>query len=157
MPRMGASKDSLEGSKPLPIGFYDFRLDGFNPKPSKDKGSVNFNPTMKVINNANGLNDNRIFLNLNQKAGWIQKDFVHALGFQMEVIGEEAYIPGEWTPDPTAPDDVTKMKYNGPLLGRTGRCEVGLRKDDKGKDQSYVKQLVCKVPGCQEKHSTDLK
>jgi hypothetical protein len=157
MPRMGVSKDKLEGRKPLPSGFYEFRCDGFKPKASKDKNSTNFNPQLKVINNAQGLNDEFIFFNLNSNAGWIMKDFVHCLGLQMEVDGDQAFMPGNFKEDPNDSENVEKYKYEGPMVGRTGRVEIGVRKDDKNKDQSYVKQLLCKVPGCVEKHSTDLK
>lgn len=154
--RMGVPKDSLEGTKPLPIGDYTFRVDGFKPKASKDKNSTNLNPTLKIINNANGLNDERIFFNCNTNAGWIQKDFVHAIGLQMEIEGDTAYLPGSFIPDPNSPDDVTKLRYEGPMLGRTGRCVIAMRKDDKGRDQSFIKMFYCAVAGCTEKHSAEL-
>ncbi len=154
--RMGVPKDSLEGMPPMPVGEYTFRVDGFKPKASKDKQSTNLNPTLKVINNANGLNDRIIFFNCNTNAGWIQKDFVHSLGLQMEVEGDTAYLPGAFIPDANDQDNVTKLKYEGPMLGRTGRCSVSVRKDDKNRDQSFIKAFHCAVQGCQEKHSTEL-
>lgn len=156
MRRMGVSKDSLEGQRPLPAGFVDFRVDGFKPKRSKDKQSVNFNPQLKVINHPT-LNDSRVFFNLNSNAGWIMKDFVHSLGLQMEEDGDQAFMPGSWQEDQADVDNPEKYTYTGPMLGRTGRCEIGVRKDDKNRDQSYVRQFLCAIPGCQEKHSTDLK
>ena len=157
MPRMGVSKDSLEGVKVIPAGFYDFRLDGFRPKKAKKGDTTNFNPVAKVINNANGLNDTPLFISLNSSAGWIQKDFVHALGLTMDVEGDLAFMPGNWIPDGTDAENVEKFKYEGPMVGRTGRLEYGIRKDDKGRDQNFVKQFMCAVQGCNEKHSTDLK
>lgn len=158
MPKMGTSTQSLEGSKPLPAGPVDFRVDGFKPKKSKKGDSINLNPVMKVINNPNvDLNDSRIFFNCNTSAGWIMKDFAHALGMELEVVGEDANLPGEFQEDKADPENVEKYTYVGPLLGRQGRLEIGVRKDDKNKDQSYVKQFYCKVPNCLEKHSTDLK
>lgn len=156
MARMGVSTESLEGQKAFEPGFYDFRLDGFKPKKAKSGDSTNFNPDMRVINHAT-RNDDKIFFNLNSAAGWIQKDFVHCLGLQMEIDGDMAFMPGDWQPDPQEPNNVSKYTYSGPMVGRTGRVEIAVRKDQKGKDQSYVKQLLCQVPGCQEKHSTDLK
>lgn len=158
MPKMGASKQSLEGGKPLPAGIVEFRVDDFKPKTSKKGDSVNLNPTMKVINNPNvDLNDQRIFFNCNTSAGWIMLAFAHSLGLQLEEAGDSANLPGDFVPDQQDPENVEKMKYQGPILGRTGRLEIGVRKDDKNKDQSYVKQFFCKVANCQEKHPDDLK
>jgi hypothetical protein len=151
MARMGVSKDSLEGVKVIAAGFYDFRLDGFAPKKAKKGDTTNFNPRAKIINNANGLNDTPLFISLNSSAGWIQKDFVHSLGLTMDIEGEMAFMPGDWGPDPDNP------KYEGPMVGRTGRLEYAIRKDDKNRDQNYVKSFICAVQGCQDKHSTDLK
>jgi hypothetical protein len=158
MAKMGVSKQSLEGKPPIPAGMYDFRLDGFKPKVAKKGDSINLNPILKIINNPNGQNDNTIFFNLNNQAGWIFKDFAHAMGFELVPNTEGGGdLPGDFVPDPSDPENVEKYKYQGPMLGRNGRCEVGVRKDDKNKDQSYIKAFFCSVPGCLEKHSTDLK
>lgn len=157
MPKMGTSTQSLEGGKPLPPGFVEFRVDGFKPKTSKKGDSVNLNPTMKIINNPNvDLNDQRIFFNCNTAAGWIMLAFAHSLGLELEVDGDQANLPGNFVPDPNDTENVEKMKYEGPILGRTGRLEIALRKTDQNKDQSYVKQFFCKVQGCQEKHPDNL-
>ncbi len=157
MPRMGVSKASLEPRPPLPAGQYFFRVDGFKPAPSSKGDTTNFNPIMKVVNNPNGLNDRDIYFNLNSAAGWILKDFVHSLGLAMEIEGDDAFIPGKFLEDPADPANVKKYRYEGPIIGKIGRCEVAIRKSNKGNDQSYVRALFCSIQGCLEKHSTDLK
>lgn len=156
MAKMGVSKDALEGKPPLPAGVYDFRVDGFKPKFSKDKNSTNLNPVLKVINNPNGLNDSNIFFSLNTNAGFIFPDFVHSLGLQMDQDGEEFNLPGDWIPDPGEPTNQEKYKYQGPMVGRTGRLEI-VASSYNGKVQGKVKQFFCAIPGCTHKHQTELK
>lgn len=153
-PRMGVSTESLKGQPPLPVGIYHFRLDGFKPKKSKAGTSTNFNPVLKVINHPS-LNDRDIFCNLNTGAGFIQLALVHALGLQMEVEGDTAYMPGKFIEDPGDPDNVEKWRYEGPLLGRTGRLEVW-ETTYENKKQSKIKQFFCAHAGCTEKHPTEL-
>ena len=84
--------------------------------------------------------------------------FSHSIGLELEVTSDEANLPGDFVPDQADPQNVEKMRYQGPILGRTGKLEMATRKDDKGRDQSYVKQFFCKIgPTCQVKHPTDLK
>ena len=157
MPRIGAPTDSLEGRKAIPSGDYDIRLDGFKPARSKDKQSTNLNPQMKVINNGSGFNDTPVYTPLNEKAGWIMKDFSHAFGFKMEIVGDSAFIPGDFVPDASDAENVEKFTYQGPLVGRTARIRLGVRKSNKNVDQNYIQQFYCSIQGCTEKHETDLK
>lgn len=120
MPKVRVSKESVKPPEALPESIYQYRLGGFKPKFSKDKGSINLNPQMKVINHPT-LNGKYIFNNLNTKAGWILKAFVENLGLKMVEVGEDLDMPGEFTgPE----DDPTKWVYRGPLLGRTGKVKV---------------------------------
>lgn len=156
MPKMGVSKESLEGKPPVGAGIFTVRLDGFKPKTSKKGDSTNLNPILKVINHAT-LNDRNIFFSCNTNAGWIMEAFSHCFGLPLEERPDGGKdLPGEFVPDPNSPTDVAKMRYNGPLLGLTGQLELVLGKDDKGKDQDKIKQFMCKVPGCTIQHPAEM-
>jgi len=153
MPRISVPKDQLEGIQPVENDTYTVRLDGFEPKTAKKGGSVNLNPILKIINHPKH-NDLRLFNNLNSKAGWIHKDFVHAFGLPMEIQGDEALIPGEFQGPEATPE---KWVYVGPLLGRTAQLVVvQTPNSNTGNPRNEIKQFLCQVPGCKEKHSTDL-
>jgi hypothetical protein len=154
MPRMGVSTESLKGLPPLPVGIYHFRLDGFKPQLSKAKTSTNFNPVLKVINHPT-LNDRIIFCSLNSGAGFIQLALVHALGLQMEVEGDTAFMPGKFIEDQGDPENVEKWRYEGPMLSRTGRLEI-YETSYQGKPKTTIKQFFCAHQGCTEKHPTEL-
>lgn len=159
--RMGAPKDSMEPRKVLPAGRYTVRLDGFKPAMSKNKDnpSVNFFPQLKITNHAT-LNGEKVFTPLNQSVGFILQAFCHMFGQDLELQGDAMCIPGGFNPDPTVPDDISKMTYAGPLQGATGDLELGVQKQtmgrNVGKDQNYIKQFYCRLPGCTEKHPTEL-
>ena len=156
MPKITVSKEQMEGRKPLSTGIYEVVLRGFEPKKSKDGGSINLRPKLVVVNHATE-NNNRVFDNLNSNAGFYHEDFVHAFGLQMEQTGPNEFsIPGDFMPDPNDPDNPTKWVYNGPLLGRTARVEVVLGKNTEGKDSTQVKRWLCAIPGCQNKHKESL-
>jgi hypothetical protein len=147
------SKESLKGLPPIPGGIFEFRVDGFKPKFSKGKDSVNLNPIIKIINNNDPeLNNKPIFENLNTNAGWVMNDFIHALGLEMVDNGDNVDIPGEFT----GPDsDPSKWVYNGPILGRTGTVEL-VQIEYEGKKQTKPMKYFCQVAGCQVKHSDQL-
>lgn len=151
---MGAPRDSMEGRKVLPPGRYTIQCDGFAQAMSKKGDSINYNPKLRVINHAT-LAGEKIFTSLNQGAGFILLDFCHMLGHQMEQIGEDFVFPGGFVPNAADPNDVKKMTYQGPLQGSVGEVLVGINKYN-DKDQNYVKQYFCKVPGCTVKHATEL-
>jgi hypothetical protein len=157
--RMGAPADSMQPRKVLPPGRYQVRLDGFKqklskPKPGKDQ-SINFNPQMLICNHPT-LNGEKIYTPLNQQVGFILDAFAHCFGASLEVVGEAAVLPGGFIADPNNPSAIEKMSYQGPLSGQIGELELGVNKSDKGKDQNYIKQFFCRVPGCQTKHPTEL-
>jgi hypothetical protein len=153
MPKLTASKDEIKGMPPMVEGMLTVRLDGFNPKLSKKKDSVNLNPTMKVINHAE-YNDRNVFENLNTKGKWVWKDFCHAFGVPLvETPSGDAEFPGDFDgPE----DDPTKWQYRGPLLGQQAQLYIIQGDNGSGGINNKVKYYVCKVAGCVEKHSADL-
>jgi hypothetical protein len=157
MPKLKIDKKSLEGPQKVPNGVYTVRLDGFEPNFTKEKkeGNYNLNPVMKIINN-NDLHDRRIFDNVNSNAGWIERDFCHCFGIKLE-NPDDPDFPGEFTVPPGGDSkDPTQWKYQGPLLGQTGRLEVAEVTGNNGKVYSNVKRYLCRVPGCTESHSQNL-
>ena len=151
MARVTASKESLEGAAPLPDGLYEVRLEGFKPKMSKAGTSVNLNPEIKVVNNAQ-YNGRPVFDNLNTGAGWILESFSHCFGQELLKLPDgSAEMPGFNGPD-DAPDQWT---YQGPLTGSVGK--VFLKNVEyNGKTNAKIDQYVCNVPGCNTKHARGL-
>jgi hypothetical protein len=177
MPQIRVNKETLKGFEQLPVGTYTLRLDGFEPKFSQDKKSVNLRPKLVVVGNANPeLNDgkHRAFDTLNSQAGWIHIEFCHGFGLQLD--GEEngvpmenwsaptVGIPGQFNPDPADADNPEKWTYEGPLLGKTTQVEIvsipgfkkGTKERDPNKPQSVIGKYYCTVPGCQHKHLESL-
>ena len=149
MPKIHAPKESIEGKPQLGGGIFEFRLDGFKPKKSKDGKSTNLNPQMRVINHPTN-NDAPIFENMNSQAGWVQQDFCHALGVEMEPDGG---FPGEFNGPESDPSQWT---YMGPLVGRTGRVELVQVPNLKGGMRTTPKKYFCAVPGCTARHTESL-
>ncbi len=152
MPKLKASADEVKGNPPMREGLVTVRLDGFEPKYSKDRGSINLNPKMKVINHSE-YNDRVVFENWNTKAKWLWPDYCHAFGVQLPEVNGDFEWPGDFDgPD----DDPTKWQYRGPLLGQTAQIMLIQADNTKGSDVNKVKFYVCKVPGCALKHSANL-
>lgn len=150
MPKFGLSKEALEGRPPVAGGIYDFRLDGFKPAVAKKGGSVNLNPDLKIINNAD-FNDFKIFASLNEGFPPAVIGIVHALGMEMVTNAEGgADIPGEFL----GGQDPKSWSYTGPLVGRTGKVEVQQvdRTDGKPGQRTEIKRFICALPGCAEVH-----
>ena len=152
MPRVGYSKESLEGP-PLPDeGMYEVRLEGFEPKFSKEKKNINLNPVLKIVNHAK-FNGVRVYDNLNTAAPWITEAFVHAFG--MTLVGRPdggADVPGEF---PGPDDNPEQWIYQGPLVGLIGKIMVR-RTEYQGRPQAKVDQWLCSASGCTQKHPKDL-
>lgn len=150
------------GGKILPAGIYEVRVAGFKPKWNKNKDGVNFNAQMEVINNPD-YDGQKLFETLSSKAGFMQAEFSHAFGMAMEDLGNGQYvIPGVWDADPAAfkEDDPSTWKYDGPLMGRTGKIEVAPRTYE-GKEQNGIRQYFCALPPAEcaaqgVRHNTDL-
>jgi hypothetical protein len=152
MPKLTASKEEIKGLPAMPEGMYAFRLDGFKPKHSKDKGSVNLNPQIKIINSAD-FNDRNVFENLNTKGKWVWKDFCHALGVPLAEVNGDYEFPGNFD---GAEDNPESWQYSGPLVGQQGQFYLIQGDDTKGGVVNRIKYYVCKVNGCSEKHSANL-
>lgn len=153
MPKLTASKDEIRGQPLLPEGLYTVRMDGFKPRLSKNKDSVNLQPQMVIVNHSD-YNDRHIFDNLNSKAKWIWADFCHAFGVPLgETPTGDVEFPGDFVgPD----EDPEKWQYQGPLLGQIGQVYVIQADNNAGGINNRIKFYVCKVPGCSLKHSKDL-
>lgn len=151
MPKLTASSEDIKGLPQMKEGMLTVRLDGFKPAFSKDRGSVNLNPTMKVINHSE-YNDRQVFENLNTKAKFIWKDFCHGFGVPLLAVGDDFEFPGEFDGPEDQPD---KWEYRGPLLGQQAQLYI-VQTDYQGKPQTKVKYYVCNLPGCVEKHSSNL-
>lgn len=152
MPVIKVDKKSLEGPSKIPSGIHTVRFDGFEPENSKKGGSVNLNPVMKIINNPD-LHDRRAYDNVNANAGWIIQDMCHAFG-QTLAGTDEDLMPGSF--EPADEQDPTKWRYSGPLLGQTGQIELAEVTGNNGKTYVNVKRYLCRVPGCQKRHSENL-
>jgi hypothetical protein len=159
---MGFSKEEISGPPPVPAGQYDAQLKGFKPKESKDKDSVNLNAEFEIIGN-DDLKNRKFFATLSMKAPWIIVDFVHACGLVMEEVQDEYAstekanytIPGIFEGSDGSEPDPAKWKYQGPLTNKTLKVELA-EKEYQGKKSNEVRQFICAVPDCKEKHSTNL-
>ena len=152
MPKLSASKEEIKGLPAMTEGMVTVRLDGFKPKFSKDKGSVNLNPELKVINHPE-YNDRKIFENLNTKGKWVWKDFCHAFGVPLVEVNGDFEFPGDFN---GADDNPESWEYVGPLTGQTAQIYIVQQDDTKGGIKNAVKQYICRVQGCTEKHSQNL-
>jgi hypothetical protein len=165
---MSASKEELSGAPPLPAGWYKLQVKAFKPKASAVKppatvpDSFNMNAEFEVIGNAQ-FDGRKCFAGLNSKAWFIIMNFVHACGLQMEELqdgnqGTEAAnfaIPGVWEDSDKYPDDPSKWRYLGPLTNATFEAELA-ETEYQGKKRNEVRQFKCVIPGCTERHSTNL-
>jgi len=141
MLRLTASKEEVKGLPPMPEGLYTVRCDGFKPKYSKDKQSVNLNPVLKITNNAE-YNDRVIFENLNTKAKWVWKDFCGCFGVPLVERNGDYEFPGEFA---GADDNPESWQYSGPILGQLGQVMLIQADDTKGGIKNAVKSWVSRL------------
>ena len=162
--QMGWQKDELSGLPPVQAGKYTLQLKGFRPKISTNKDSYNLNAEFEIIGNPL-YEKRRVFHSLNSKAGWIVIDFVHGAGLQMEEKQDEfagtekatLLLPGVFDGSEQFPDDPSKWTYQGPLLNKTLEAELAeTAATAQYKAKNEIRQFYCAVPGCTEKHSTNL-
>ena len=73
---------------------------------------------------------------------------VRRLGFHIEPNGE---LPGRWIPDPADAENVKKMQYQGPLIGRTLEAELAITTYN-GNDRNEFRQVRCQIPDCAVKY-----
>jgi hypothetical protein len=147
MPKMSADPERIKAPKPVPAGWYQLKLVGFRPKLSSKKDSVNFNPMFEVVNSKAEYNGSRVYENLNTKFDRQHVDFAHGFGFP---LNPDASLPGDWVPDPSDKDNVEKMQYKGPLLGKI--CEAELVVSTyQGNESNKIRQIKCRLDGCATK------
>lgn len=160
--QMGYSKDQLSGASPVPAGPYTLQFKQFRPKASKDKESWSLNAELEIVGNAE-YDGRKVFASLNSKAPWIQQDFLHAAGLDWEVVQDSNVgtekecktLPGIFENADTDPEHPENWKYLGPLTNKTMQVEVA-ETEYQGKKRNEIRQYICAVPGCTEKHSTNL-
>jgi hypothetical protein len=170
--QLAFNKEELSGKPPVPAGWYTLQIKGFKPKaakPNTSKGetestSVSLNAELEIINNPDHAG-RRVFVGLNTKMAFMWADFVHATGLQMEEVQDEFAgtekanftLPGAWENMDTNPTDPSTWKYQGPLLNKTMEAEVAdIPAQGAYKAKNEIRQFKCAVPGCVDKHSTNL-
>jgi hypothetical protein len=163
MARMSASKEEVSGQQELlPEGMYDVILKGFTPFTSKKGDSVNLNPDVRIVNHPT-LNDKKIFISMNTNAPFMWAEVCHCFGCPLEEVGEEMTVPGQF--DGPEYDAVLKLGakkkvpwvYHGPLLNQQGKLILGhVIREGSTKPQNDVRQYICRVSGCEVKHSDNL-
>lgn len=157
MRKFGASKEELVGQPAHPEGLYEFRVDAFKPKKSKNSDSVNLQPQLKIIDHPT-LNGKSIYFALNTNAAFMWTEFVHSLGLELVEENGEYNLPGHFNEGGgESQGDYTKMTYEGPMLGRRGKVYLGVGKDEKNRDRNFIKQMFCQVQGCTYEHNNEMK
>ena len=154
--QMSYSKEELSGTPPIPEGWYKLLVTGFKPKVAgKEKDSVSLNAQCEIVQHSE-YTGRKVWPGLNSKAGWILQDFVHACGLEMETLPDgNDTIPGVFQGSDQFPDDPSKWTYIGPLLHVVLEAELAIT-EFQGKKRNEVRQYKCAVPGCKERHSSNL-
>ena len=168
--QMSFNRDELSGAPPLPAGWYTVQLKNFRPKAAAVKPgqteseSLSLNAELAVINHPE-YEGRRIFAGLNTKMAFMWPDFVHATGLKMEVVQDEFAgtekenytLPGVFENADTHPNDPSTWKYLGPLLNKTMEVELAeIPATAQFRAKNEIRQYKCAVPGCTDKHSTNL-
>lgn len=146
--KMKVSNEKIKGLDTILPGQYDVKLVGFNPKLSKAGDSTNLNACMEIVNHPDFMG-RKLYDNMNTPGGaFYQSDFVHCFGLPMDTDGTTSWIPGDWDKDKAKfkEDDPTTYSYEGPLVGRIGKVEVGV--DSFG---SKIARYFCAVADCNSK------
>ena len=159
---MNFSKETLSGPPPLPDGTYTLQFLGFKPAKTKTGDSINLFPQFGVVGMPEYAN-RKISTVMNMGGAFAINDMLHSMGMKMEVVqdgnqGTEAEnytIPGVFEGAEQFPEDPSKWKYQGPLTNKTFTAEV-CTKEYNGRKNNDIRQYFCSVPGCSEKHSTNL-
>ena len=152
MPKITFSKESLEPKPPIPDGLYEVRLEGFEPKYSKDRTSINLNPVLKIINHPTETG-RRVFDNLNSSAAWIIEGFTNAFGLELVSDGSGGFnIPGDFNGPEDNPE---QWSYTGPLTGCVAKVFLK-RVTYNGKESSKIDQWFNAVPGSTKKSPSGL-
>lgn len=162
--KMGFNRDDLSGKPPVPPGWYTLQFKSFKPKiAGANKDGFMLNAECVVVGNQE-YDGRKVFMGLSNKAGWVLYSFVHACGLQMEPIldgnqgteAETSFIPGTFEDIDKFPEDPSRWgKYLGPLTNKTFEAELAIT-EYQGRHKNEVRQYRCAIPGCPEKHPTNL-
>jgi hypothetical protein len=162
--KMNFNKDDISGKPPVPPGWYTLQFKQFKPKVAGEKkDGFMLNAECAVVGNQEH-EGRKVFIGLSNKAGWVLNAFCHGCGVPMEVIqdgnqgteAEETCLPGTFEFIEKFPDDPSQWgKYVGPLTNKTLEAELFID-NYQGRESNKVRQFRCAVPGCQEKHPTNM-
>jgi len=154
MPTLSVPAAQVEGKPPLTPGLYQFQCKGFKAKYSKKGDSVNLNPIFEVINHPTE-NGSRIFENGNTIAGWVNIDWFHAMGvdLQKQPSGDYDY-PIEFSD--TSNPGIETATVTSPCIGMVGSVYLATDPAPIAKGATKPSQYICVIPGCTTKHSTNL-
>lgn len=162
MPKMSVNAETLEAPKPVPAGFYDLRLKGIVIK--KSPKGFNYEFYLNTVNQPAETNDKFVsYMAFNGfSQGELLQEASHGLGFALDIQGDQASLPGDFTlKDPAKPEEWDGAQYSGPLLGKIGKAELYVD-DYNNVERNKIKQWVCKVDQCATRfpkirHKTDLR
>ena len=156
--QMKQSRELVEGKDVAPENIYELKLLGFKPTFSKKradsppdwKPSLNLNARMEIINNPE--QEGKLVFELLNMNSFMFADFCHAFGLPMETDGDGYWLPGTWDSQPNFDANVAETyKYDGPLIGRTCRADVGTTVFNAGRPQNRVRKYFCAVDNCATK------
>jgi hypothetical protein len=169
MPQLAAKKDSVNLNPRFKV--VSLAPEGCDLKAFAGQATLpDGNPVIVDGEPADGIS---IFAGINTKAGFIMEAMTHGCGFEMTtevdpVSGDSrSNIPGTFpSNDDNDPPDKWG-KYIGPLLHAECVVEVvegeskklnpaTQRWEGTGQPRNEIKQFVCRVPGCEIRHSNNL-
>lgn len=156
MSLMNFKPESFNQGDPVPEGWYKLQFGGFKPEFTKAKDGINLQPILIIVQNTE-YDGRRVFSGIGTKFTPGIKDLVHACGLQLEKVDgtQDTKIPGIFKGEAEHPDDPSKWDYLGPMTNKVFEAEVCIREYN-GKKSNRVKQYKCSVPGCTERHITNL-
>jgi hypothetical protein len=168
---VSAPAESISQRDNLPNGIYTFEITGWDMKWSKAKGpdgkatdaddlnpatrSLNYNPQLKVIEDEQGnfvdeKKFNRVFFNVNSKAGWIVNDLCHGCGIDVQFLEpgnpkSPFTIPGTIDGDDTQP--TLTWNFVTPLNSARFKAVIE-RTMSSQKEYANIKSILCTFPNC---------
>ena len=156
MSLMSFKAESFSQGDPVPEGWYKLQFGGFHPEFTKAKDCINLQPVLTIVQHAE-FDGRRVFSGIGTKFTPGIQDLVHACGLKLEEIPgtTDTKIPGIFKGENEFPDDPKQWQYLGPLTNKIFEAEVCI-KEYNGKKSNRVKQYKCLIPGCQERHITNL-
>lgn len=153
--QFGINNEKLQAPEPVPQAIYTLRLIGFNPKHSKDKESINFQPEFVIVAPGQPYDQRKLKFGFiaNSKVPSLIQDMVHGTGEVMDGDANDKdailRIPGFWNADLSKfnPNDASTWVYQGPLLNKELQAELYVD-DYNGKKNNKILRFICKVPEC---------